>query len=121
MVSADTFNFTGTVKTSKNGGRLTQGADHRVVSTYPYDVTGYTAKLQVRNSIKTVLIELSSPSDNATITATPTTSDIALHFTKTKTNITPGIFDYDLIITDSIGTPYCILEGKLEIYRRITV
>ena len=107
------------VKNGYNGqdNSIYQNSDTILTLTYPANLTGYTSKLQVRPTASSpiVLLEISSPSDGIVIT-TGATSTITMTFSKTKTNITPGIYSYALRMT-SPGTllNYYLIIGNFEI------
>lgn len=107
---------------------LPQGADITVDITYKagdppavVDLTGYTAKLQVRqNYTSPVLLELNSA--DGTIILSGTSPNIKLKFTKTKTNPMTIYEDmvYDFILTSPAGERTRLFEGTFSLSRKIT-
>lgn len=87
----------------------------------PVNMTGYTAKMQVRKkSSDPVIIELST--SNSRIVITPLLGQIDLLIPATNTNTMPaGIFAYDLELTDTNDFVTRFIEGKFEVVGQITV
>ena len=87
----------------------------------PIDLTGYAAKMQVRQKIgASLLIELSTV--NSRIVLTPSIGQITLNISATDTNIlVPGIYKYDLELTDGSGFVTRFIEGLFEVVGQITV
>lgn len=87
------------------------------------DLTGYTAKMQVRPKHKDpkVLLELSSTGDSPRITITGATGTIALLVSATDTaklEFTDAV--YDLEITSAGGQVTRLLEGKFTMSPEVT-
>lgn len=88
------------------------------------NITGYTAKMQIRNKANGTLIkELSSPSSGITITGSE--GKIALLLSGVDTAaLTFKRAVYDLMLTDPTPNPdyiYCALEGEVELIPQVTV
>lgn len=87
----------------------------------PVNLTGYTAKMQVRQSVASeeVLLELSTT--NGKIQLTPLTGTITLVFSAATTaaiNWKRG--KYDLELTSADGTVTRLIEGEINISKEIT-
>lgn len=87
----------------------------------PVDMTGYTAKMQVRKkSSDPLIIELSTL--NSRIIITPLLGQIDLLISATNTNTMPsGIYAYDLELTDLNGFVTRFIEGQFEVVGQITL
>lgn len=85
----------------------------------PRDLTGYTAKLQVRVAENSeVLLELASSSG---ITITPSTGKILIEITKVQTAALEfDIARYDLLVTSSAGISTYLVQGDFIIIPRYT-
>ena len=87
----------------------------------PFNLTGYTAKMQIRMKAGASLIkEISSPSSGITITGA--TGVIGLSLTHTETALFSfAEAEYDLLIISPGTTDTYPIGGKVKIIRRITV
>lgn len=85
------------------------------------DLTGYTAKMQVRqNFAKTVILELSTT--NGRILITPDEGLLELNVSATDTALLPAgkyIYDLYLISADEIVTK--LFQGEFVIYDSVTI
>lgn len=87
----------------------------------PINLTGYTAKMQVRQSVSSpdVLLELSTT--NGKIQITPATGTVTLVFDATTTAaITWKRGKYDLELTSTGGTVTRLLEGQIAVSQEVT-
>jgi len=84
----------------------------------PYNLTGYTAKSQMRKSYYST-----SPTAQFTITInTPTTGVLNMSLPSANTaNIAAGRYVYDVAIKDSANTVTRVLEGIVNVLPRVTV
>ena len=103
-----------------------QGATFNLVLTWrnpdqsPIDVTGYTAKMQVRvsKSDSTAVLTLQTGSG---ITLGGTAGTITLNASATATNsLDAGTFVYDLELTSSNGTVTRLIEGSFTVSGQVT-
>ena len=87
----------------------------------PVDLTGYTAKMQVRKESGTALIvELSTA--NSRIIIDPLLGKITLSISATDTNnLAAGMYKYDLELTSSTGFVIRFIQGQFEVIGQITV
>jgi len=106
------------IKNGENGedNSIMQNSDTILTLNIALNLTGYTAKWQVRptEDSSTVLLELNSPSDGITISS-GATSTLTITFNHTKTNITPGIYVYYLRLNSVSNDKYYIIKGNFEI------
>lgn len=87
----------------------------------PVNLTGYSARMQVRQSVASpdVLLELSTA--NNKIQITPLTGTITLVFDATTTaGITWKRGKYDLELTSSSGAVTRLIEGQITVSQEIT-
>lgn len=84
----------------------------------PYNLTGYTAKSQMRKSYYST-----NPTAQFTITInTPTTGVLNISLPSANTaNIAAGRYVYDVAIKDSANTVTRVLEGIVNVLPRVTV
>jgi len=84
----------------------------------PYNLTGYTAKSQMRKSYYST-----SPTAQFTITInTPTTGVLNMSLPSANTaNIAAGRYVYDVAIKNSANTVTRVLEGIVNVLPRVTV
>lgn len=87
----------------------------------PVNLTNYTARMQVRKKAGSpLIIELST--SNGRITITPLTGTLSLLITSADTNLlTPGLYLYDLELTNSAGFVLRFISGAFEVTGQITV
>jgi len=84
----------------------------------PVDLTGYTCKAQVRaESGYAIILEL----DTYITLNTPTGAIVILIPPSVTLTLPPGIYKYDLFLTDPSGNPTKLLWGQFEIRTSITV
>lgn len=101
-----------------------QGSDFTITLTIddvdgnPFDLTGYTAKSQVRksyysaNATAEFIITLTNPLEGL----------ITLNLSSANTaNIYPGRYVYDLYVNDNLNVKTRVLEGIVNILPRVTV
>jgi hypothetical protein len=120
-----------TPKLAAQAGKLNivieQGATFNPVFTYTdendalIDLTGYTARMQLRDKVAstTILDELTT--ENGGITLGATLGTIALLFTATQTaamSYTKAVYDLELINTTSVVTR--LLQGSVEVSKETT-
>ena len=87
----------------------------------PVDITGYTVKMQVRQKIGSpVILEISTA--NGRVTLIPLSGIINLQVAASDTaSLPPGLYRYDLDLTDTNGFVTKFIEGSFEIRGSITV
>ena len=91
------------------------------VDNLPVNLTGYSAKMQVRDISGNLIVELSTA--NGKITITPALGQVNLALTATQTasgTLAAGNYNYDLNLTDSASNVYKILEGAFAVKASVT-
>ena len=91
----------------------------------PIDLTGYTAKMQIRqtkNSEDPALVELTTENDGIVITAEEglVTIFISSEITSALSVLTNGVYDFFLFAPESSGLVYKDLQGKVTVEGRAT-
>lgn len=123
-MSAGKFNFTNT-DYSKNA--IEQGAtfDYRLVyktaDDVPADLTGYTARMMVRQNIADTEPQIELSTENGRIIITALTGGIQLLIAAEDTaalDFNTGY--YDLEIESGDGTVTRIMEGEVELSKEVT-
>ena len=88
----------------------------------PIDLTGSTAKMQVRDTKGGSKLAFSLTSPAGGITITPLLGKLTIKITPTQTN---KLFypksSYDIMVTDSNGNKIKMLEGFLTLSRSVTI
>jgi hypothetical protein len=90
----------------------------------PFNLTGYTAKMQVRSTAESadLIIELSTTNGRIVLGGTAGTIDLLIDADDTEDlefGENPAL--YDLIITSGAGVVTRLLQGSVEYSRRVTV
>ena len=89
------------------------------VDNLPVNLTGYTAKMQVRDISGNLIVELST--SNGKIVITPALGQVAMTLTATQTAaLAVGNYNYDLNLTDTASNVYKILEGAFILKASVT-
>ena len=118
---SNTYDITGTK-------RIKQGSDKNIIVVIksdgenPDNLTGYTARMQIRQSIKsdTILDELTTENDRIEIT--PLEGKLTIKFPNIVTSnydFTKGVYDLEIVT----GTPEVvsrILQGDVEVDLEVT-
>lgn len=92
----------------------------KIGSTY-VDVTGYSAKMQVRQAVtsSTVITELSTA--NGRITVVPSRGQFAITLPAADTAVLPaGNYIYDLEATSATGAETTLLQGGFTVVAQVT-
>jgi hypothetical protein len=86
----------------------------------PIDLTGYTARMHVRKTVKsaTTLIELTTANGRITLTPADGKLDLLLTATLTAAITDGGVYDVELVSPGGVVTR--ILEGKFTLSREVT-
>lgn len=94
-----------------------------VTITVPMDLTGYTARMAIRQRVRgPITKEIYSPSSGIVITPGGTSSTVELTLTKAETlalKIAKGV--YDLWVATSGGVPSRLLYGDVTVLPTVTV
>jgi len=87
-----------------------------------YDITGYTAKMQVRRFEGDTVIQEFTTADATMDIPTGTDGVINLLLTATETAaLTADTYIYDLLLDDGSGVKTRILEGTFTVKAQVTV
>lgn len=87
----------------------------------PVNLSGYTARMQVRQSVTSSVVLLELTTTAGTITITPLTGTIVLSFSATTTaDITWRHGKYDLELVASNGVVTRLIEGQIDISPEVT-
>ena len=86
----------------------------------PLDLTGYTARMQIRRDIKRDTTMLSLTTENGRITLGGEAGTIGLYISDEDTATIPRSGVYDLEIISSDGTVTRVLKGKFELDLEVT-
>lgn len=86
----------------------------------PVDLTGYTARMHVRKTVKsaTTLVELTTANSRIVLTPLTGTLDLILTATETAALADSGVYDLELVSPG--GVVQRILEGKFTLSREVT-
>lgn len=87
----------------------------------PYNLTGYTARMQVRANAtsNTVIIELTTENSRITLGNTAGTVDLLIPAANTTT-LTAGQYVYDLELVSGGGVVTRLLEGNFKVSAEVT-
>lgn len=89
----------------------------------PIDLSGYTARMQIREKLKseTVVLELTTENGRITIDVGEEATTLSLYIDPATTagiTVTKGVFDLELIdISDDV---YRLMEGSVAISKEVT-
>jgi hypothetical protein len=113
IASASATEFT--VSNAATGNYVSGG-----LATAPLDITGYTAKMQMRSYPNSPTSVLTLTTENNGITITGATGNIQLHATATQTGaINQGPYDYDLEIYQGSSVTR-VIQGQVEVSAQVT-
>lgn len=90
----------------------------------PYDISNYSARMQVRSntSSSTVILELTTGNGRISLGNTTATKGQVnlLVGANVTTNLTPGLYVYDLELVSDTGVVDRILEGNFKVNAEVT-
>lgn len=90
------------------------------LATAPLDITGYTAKMQMRSYPDSATAVLTLTTENGGIVITGATGNIQLHATATQTAaINQGPYDYDIEIYQGASVTR-VVQGQMEVSAQVT-
>lgn len=120
---AETYNLT-----SDNNAEIEQGATYTFTLTWkdstntPVDLTGYTARMQLRRTVPSTDTLLSlTDSDGIAFAADRTTGVLTVTMTAAQTAALTGTSAvYDLELISASGVVYRLIEGDVEISPEVT-
>ena len=104
-----------------------QGATLRRVLTWrdankdPIDLTGYSARMQVRKTLDTDSVLLSLSTANGSITLGGSTGTVTIEVSPLKmSQLAAGIFWYDIELVSPTGVVTRLLQGRFNVSREVT-
>ena len=85
----------------------------------PVDLSGYTARMQMRPSVSSDTVLLNLTTENGGITLGDALGTITLHFTEADTSALPkgGVFDVELIIDGNVTR---LVQGAISLSKQVT-
>ncbi len=85
----------------------------------PVNLTGYTARMQLRPSVSSETVLLDLTTENGGITLGGATGEITLHFTESNTSplVKGGVFDLEMIIGGKVKR---LVQGSITVSREVT-
>lgn len=87
----------------------------------PWDLTGYSARMQIRNTIDAASTELDISTTSGEITLTPASGIVTVEVPATDTaNLTFDTAVYDLEIEDGSGFVWRIIQGTVTLNKEVT-
>jgi hypothetical protein len=90
------------------------------LATAPINITGYTAKMQMRSSPDDPTAVLTLTTENGGIVLTGPTGNIALHATAAQTGaINQGPYEYDIEIYQA-SSVIRVVQGQIEVSAQVT-
>lgn len=104
---------------------IEQGSTFNLIMLYedenglPIDLTGMTARMQLRRQFSSESILLSMTTENGRIVITPLTGEIALFIDATDTALLTGSGQYDLELVNGLVVNR-LLQGTFKICNEVT-
>lgn len=87
----------------------------------PINLTGYTARMQVRPTVQSNTVLVSLTTENGAITLGGATGEVRLELTATQTNALPaGRAVYDLELVSTYGFVTRLVEGSFTVKAQVT-
>lgn len=87
----------------------------------PYNLTGYTARMQVRSNVtsNTVVLELTTGNGRITLGGAAGTVDLLVSAANTA-SLTSGLYVYDLELVSGGGEVTRLIEGNFNVRAEVT-
>ncbi len=87
----------------------------------PYNITGYTARMHVRETANASSTITTLTTENSRITLGGTAGTVTLTISAADTaNITAGLYVYDLELVSGAGVVSRIIEGNFKVKAEVT-
>lgn len=87
----------------------------------PYNLTGYTARMQVRSNVTSNTVILSLTTENSRISLGSSDWNVNLLVdANTTANLTAGLYVYDLEIVSGTGVVTRLIEGNFKVKAEVT-
>jgi len=92
-------------------------------TTTPMDLTGYSARMQIREKLKSedVILELTTANSRIAIDITSTDTTLSLYIAPEDTaaiQITRGVYDLELV--DTAGDVFRLMQGAVTVSKEVT-
>jgi len=85
------------------------------------NITGYTARMQLRVSIRSPDIALEATTENAKLVLDPTESTVVIQLTEEDTkSLVYKRYVYDLELVDTFGVPLRFIQGEVTVSPEVT-
>lgn len=106
----------------EKGGKFSKHLEYKDKQKQAIDLTGYTARMQIRKNAQAATFILELTTENGRISITPLTGEIDLSITGADTAaITDrGNAIYDLELIDGGGEPLKFLRGTVSLIEEVT-
>ena len=87
----------------------------------PYNLTGYTARMQVRSTVSssTIIIELTTENGRISLGTGEWNVNLTIASAATAA-LTPGLYVYDLEIVSGSGVVTRLIEGNFKVKAEVT-
>ena len=87
----------------------------------PYNLTGYSSRMQVRANVNasSTIVELTTGNGRIALGANAGTVTLTIAATDT-TNLTPGLYVYDLELVSSANVVTRLIEGNFNVKAEVT-
>lgn len=115
-MAAATYNFE-----IEQGATLTKPFVYKTSTSTAINITGYTARMQVRSSVKSADVLLELNTENTRIVLGGTTGTITLQLTAAVTAAitwTKGVYDLELV--NAAGVVTRLLQGEITVSKEVT-
>lgn len=111
---AATYDFEIEQGTTLNKGLVWKGSTGA-----PVDLSGYTARMQLRPSVSSDTVLLDLTTENGGITLGGALGTITLHFTAAQTAALPkgGVYDLEMIIDGNVTR---LIQGAVSLSKEVT-
>lgn len=85
----------------------------------PVNLTGYSARMQLRPSVSSATVLLELTTKNGGITLGGATGEITLHFTESNTSplVKGGVYDLEMIIGGKVKR---LVQGAISLSKEVT-
>ena len=92
-------------------------------SANPIDLTGYTARMQIRGKLKDIdpIVDLTTENGGITIEVAAETTTLSIYISATDTaaiEVAKGVYDLELI--DTSADVYRLMEGIVTVSKEVT-
>ena len=85
-----------------------------------FDLTGYSARMQIRRDIASTVVMLELTTDNGFLTVNGSSGTIDVYMTPAETSLLDRDGVYDLEIYDTDGVVYRLIRGVVRVNLEVT-